>query len=233
MDDSKSIAVDVVDKENIEATKADVPEKDKENKDNGKNEPEIAVEDQDQEGDQEIQDPLERISELEQELKAKHERLLRALADLDNFRKRSRKEVEETALREKTAVLREILPAIDSVDLALSSAKSNSTIEGIIQGVEMIRKQFLTAAERFGLRAMQSVGQPFDPNFHEAVAQVPSEDFEPGVVMAEMRKGYMLGDRLLRPAAVVVAQQRTDQTTADDDAKDAAGDSKDGEISNE
>ncbi len=160
-------------------------------------------------------DPAARIEQLEEEIKTEHERLLRATADLDNYRKRSRREVEEAAVRGRTEILREILPVIDSIDLALSSADPEGPATGIIEGVEMVRKQFLSATERFGLAPVESIGKAFDPNFHEAVGQAPSDQFEPGQVMEEMRKGYVLGDRLLRASMVIVTQPETVESVPD------------------
>ena len=150
--------------------------------------------------------PEDSVSVLEEKLKATHERLLRTAADLDNFRKRSKRDVEDAFARGRADVLQEILPVLDSIDLALAHKETDGANESIFEGVQMIRKQFLSAAERFGLKEVESRGKSFDPNFHEAVAHVASPDCPAGQIVDEMRKGYMLGEKLLRAAMVVVSK---------------------------
>ncbi len=167
---------------------------------------EIVVTDSDDANDQEVQDPIEQISDLEKKLAITHERLMRTAAEMDNVRKRSRRDVEEAGIRGRIEVLREILPVIDSIDLALSSADPKGAAAGIIEGIEMVRKQFLNATERFELKPIETLDCNFDPNFHEAVAQIESSEHATGQVVEEMRKGYMLGARLLRAAMVIVSK---------------------------
>ena len=168
-------------------------------------EDEPVVSDEDQDGDEVVLDPMEQIAALEQQLAAERDRLLRTAAELDNFRKRSRRDVEEAAVRGRSEVLTELLTAIDSIDLALGSSDPEGSAKGVLEGVEMVRKQFLVAMQRFGLQPVETAGARFDPAFHEAVAQLPSGEHAEGHVVEEMRKGYVLGDRLLRAAMVVVS----------------------------
>lgn len=155
------------------------------------------------------------VSALEEKLKSTHERLLRTAADLDNFRKRARRDVDEALARGRSDVLTEILPVLDSIDLALGTKDTDGLNESILEGVQMIKKQFLAATERFGLKEVESRGKAFDPNFHEAVAHIASADHPAGQIVDEMRKGYLLGDKLLRAAMVVVSkgQQASEETT--------------------
>jgi molecular chaperone GrpE len=155
-----------------------------------------------------VEDPAARVAELEAKLAAEHDRLLRAAADLDNLRKRMRRDLEDQRARGRAEVLHEILPAIDSLDMALSTAKPDGQAESILRGVEIVRRQFLTAMEKFGVKPIESVGAPFDPNVHEALTQIAHDTVAPGHVVQDMRKGYMLGDRLLRAAMVIVAKPR-------------------------
>jgi molecular chaperone GrpE len=150
--------------------------------------------------------PFEEMAALEDKLKSTHERLLRTAAELDNFRKRARRDVDEALARGRADVLMELLPVLDSIDLALGAKDADGANESIIEGVEMIKKQFLSATERFGLKAVESRDKGFDPNFHEAVAHVASPDHPAGQIVDEMRKGYLLGDKLLRAAMVVVSK---------------------------
>lgn len=151
-------------------------------------------------------DAPDKLAELEEKYKRTHERLLRTAADLDNFRKRTRRDIDDAVARGRAEVLQEILPVLDSVDLALASAGSDGSAGGIIEGIKMIRKQFFSSTERFKLQAVESVGLAFDPNVHEAVAQVPSDEHPAGCVVEEMRKGYLLDGKLLRASMVIVSR---------------------------
>jgi molecular chaperone GrpE len=149
---------------------------------------------------------------LRKQLEATHDRLLRTAAELDNLRKRAKRDIEDALIRGRTEVLQEILPVIDSVDLALTSTGPESVAESIIEGVKMIQKQFLAATSRFQLKAVETAGKAFDPNYHEAVAQIASPDHAAGQIVNEMRKGYLLGDRLIRPSMVVVSKGSGEKT---------------------
>jgi molecular chaperone GrpE len=186
---------------------------------------EPVVVDDEQDGDEVVQDPSERIAELEERLAAEHDRLLRTAADLDNLRKRMRREVQEAAVRGRAEVLGELLPAVDSLDIALDSANEESQVGPVLEGVEMVRKQFLAAMSRFDLEPIDTaVGKVFDPSFHEAVSQIPSDEHDLGVILEEMRRGYLLGERLLRAAMVVVSSGKpAAEETGDEGPDEAAG----------
>ena len=163
--------------------------------------------------------PEQAVAELENKYKETYDRLLRTAAELENVRRRSRRDADEAVIRGKTEVLRGILPVIDSIDLALKAAESNGSAEQILQGVEITHKQFLTATERFGLKPIESVGRAFDPNFHEAVAHIHSGDHPAGTIIEEMRKGYLLGDRLLRAAMVIVSKGPQAEAAAEEQSE--------------
>lgn len=183
-------------------------------------EPEVV--DDDREDDEVVRDPNETIAELEQKLEAEHQRLLRAAADLDNLRKRTRRDVDDAAIRGRIEVLGELLPAIDSLDLALSSSEREGPAGPVLDGVEMVRKQFLAAMSRFGLAPVETApGDPFDPAVQEAVAQIPSADYELGAVVEVMRKGYVLGERLVRASMVVVSAGEAESPPAAEEAAEA------------
>ncbi|MCU0663722.1 MAG: nucleotide exchange factor GrpE [Myxococcota bacterium] len=153
-------------------------------------------------------DRLDERAELEALLSAERDRSLRLAADMDNLRKRSRKEVEDALGRGRAEVLLEILPVVDSIDLALSSNAGGeaASATAVLDGVAMVRRLFLATVERFGVTPVATIGKSFDPNFHEAVAQVTSDEHEIGRIVHEMRKGYVMGDKLLRPAMVAVSK---------------------------
>ena len=148
----------------------------------------------------------ERVEILEKEKKDTYDRLLRAAADLDNLRKRTRKEIDDARVLAKEQVLKEILPGIDNLERALAVAGTEGGAESIVEGVRLVLRQFHTALERVEVKPFPSVGQPFDPTRHEAISQVETGDHPPGTVAGEMQRGYTIGSRLLRPALVVVAK---------------------------
>jgi molecular chaperone GrpE len=134
------------------------------------------------------------------------QQLLRTAADFDNFRKRSRREVEDAALRGKELTIREFLPIFDNLDRALSAAGNTEDGRAIVEGVRMVLKQFEDTCERIGIRRIATVGERFDPTAHEAIQQLETSEHPPGTIVAEVAAGYMFGPRLLRAAMVVVAK---------------------------
>lgn len=134
------------------------------------------------------------------------DQLLRALADFDNFRKRSRRDIDDAKKRGQEEVLRELLPVFDNLERASSYARSATDTKAIAEGVEMVSKLFLDTLTRLGGRRVESVGAPFDPNVHEALQQVDSDEYAAGIVVQEHVSAYEYGGRLLRPAMVVVSK---------------------------
>jgi molecular chaperone GrpE len=129
---------------------------------------------------------------------------LRALADLDNYRKRSLRERDEAAKKAREDLLRELLPVFDNLDRASQFVGQSADVAAVAKGIEMVLKLFEDTLGRLGGKRLRSVGQVFDPQVHEAISQQPSEH-PAGVVAAEHLAGYTLGDRLLRAAMVVVS----------------------------
>ena len=156
--------------------------------------------------------PLEKILTLEAELtkaKAKaeehYDHLLRLQADFDNYRKRSQKEKTELIKYASERIVGDLLPVLDNFERAASAAKVNPDIIAFSQGVDMIFRQLQTALSKEGLVAMEAVGQPFDPNLHEAVLRVASEEHPENTVVEELQKGYYLKEKVLRPCMVKVS----------------------------
>lgn len=143
----------------------------------------------------------------EQAAAQSHDRLLRASAEYDNFKKRAQREAEEFRRFANETLIKELLPVVDNLERAVeSSGASKDGGNGIVQGVEMTLREINKVLERFNLKAIESKGQPFDPNFHQAVLQEESDAQPDNTVLKEMQKGYLLHDRLIRPAMVVVAK---------------------------
>jgi molecular chaperone GrpE len=132
---------------------------------------------------------------------------LRALAEMDNFKKRVQREKEEQARYAAEKVLADLLPTLDNLDLALQYGSQAEECRNMMIGVEMTRTMLLDVLKKHGLLPVGEAGQEFDPNDHEAVGQEASEDVEAGHIVRVMQKGYRLGDRLLRPARVIVASR--------------------------
>ena len=142
------------------------------------------------------------ISRLKQENAELRDRSVRTLADFDNFRKRSQREAQELRRYALLEPMRELLAVADNLDLALSAQGS---AEDLKRGVEMIHRQMQELLRRFGVTEVPAVGQPFDPTQHEAVAREESAEVKAPTVTAELRRGYKMHDRLVRPAMVKVA----------------------------
>lgn len=139
------------------------------------------------------------------------DQLLRTAADFDNFRKRTRKDLDQAERRGKEEVLRELLPVFDNLERAMKAGESKGAdISGIMEGIEMVLRLFDDTAQRIGLTRIEAVGQRFDPAVHDAFQQVETNEQPPGTIVAEYQTGYRLGDKLLRPAMVVVARKRSE-----------------------
>ena len=144
------------------------------------------------------------LHELEAELNLTKDQLLRTHAEFDNYRKRTLRESERFRKLAAENVIRDLLPVMDNLDLALQHAEDRTG--GLAQGVEMVLKQFVSALEKHGLKPIPSVGEPFDPRVHEAVTVIPSESVEADNVAQEFQRGYMLGDQIIRPSKVAVSK---------------------------
>jgi molecular chaperone GrpE len=149
-----------------------------------------------------------RIASLEKEKKDNWDRYLRSAADLENLRKRQKRELDDARLESKGRVLKEMLPVVDNLERAIEHATSQAGTNPIVEGVQLVLRQFVTAFERLDVTPIEAGGQPFDPNLHEAISQAES-DQPPGTVVQVLQRGYKSGERLLRPALVVVAKART------------------------
>ena len=159
--------------------------------------------------------PDAKIAVLEKEKKDNWDRYLRAAADLENLRKRQKREIDDAKLEAKGRVLKEMLPVVDNLERAIEHAAppaagddgAKAASNAIVEGIQLVLRQFVTAFERLEVTAVDALGQPFDPNLHEAISQQES-DQPPGSVVTVLQRGYKSGERLLRPALVVVAKPK-------------------------
>jgi molecular chaperone GrpE len=137
--------------------------------------------------------------------------LLRLQADFDNFRKRTQRERNELFLFANESLFLEMLPIIDHFEMGFKSAEAHQTDCSVTEGFRMVYNQLLDVLKKFNVTAIDAVGEPFDPHRHEAVLHMPS-DKPPETVLEQVRRGYMLGDKLLRAAQVIISSSPVEQT---------------------
>lgn len=149
------------------------------------------------------------LAKAEQEKKDNYDRFLRSAADLENLRRRNKRDLDDARAEARTRVLKEMLPVVDNLERGLAHAEEAARAGepgAIVDGLRLVLRQFNHAFERSDVTSVDAQGQPFDPNLHEAISQVETADQPPGTVVSVLQRGYKLGDRLLRPALVVVAK---------------------------
>lgn len=150
------------------------------------------------------------------------DQLLRTAADFDNFRKRTRRELEDAQKKGTEKALKEMLPVFDNLERALQSAETAPDAKSVADGLRLVGRQFNTTLDKMGIKRVQTVGLPFDPMRHEAISHVESTEHPAGVVVSEVQAGYILGDFLLRAALVAVSAGPGPDAKPASDAEDAA-----------
>jgi molecular chaperone GrpE len=145
------------------------------------------------------------LERLQQDLNEAQSQVLRAQAELDNFRKRMRREMEEERRYASAPLLRDLFPALDNLERAVATAEQNESAAGLVQGVKMVVQQIGHILEQHGCRRIPVTGENFDPHVHEALTQQPSDETPAGAILMETRAGYQLHDRVLRPAQVIIS----------------------------
>ncbi len=143
---------------------------------------------------------------------------LRSQAELDNFRKRAARDREDSVRYANTSLLDRLLPILDNFELGLDAASKATDASGILQGMSMVRKQLQDFLQQSGVETVDAEGQKFDPNIHDALGEEATTEVPEGTVFRQLRKGYKLRDRLLRPATVIVAKAPSDAAAPADDA---------------
>ncbi len=148
----------------------------------------------------------------QEEIPDYQDKYLRLAAEFENYKRRAQRDQQDAIRYANESLLKNLLPTIDNLERAITCAKDSETIGPLLEGVELTYKHFLETVGKLGVRQISSVGSPFDPTMHQAVAQVDSETVEPNSVVEEFQKGYFLHDRILRPAMVTVAKEQSDQS---------------------
>jgi molecular chaperone GrpE len=162
---------------------------------------------------------LEQLEVATQKAEENWDRLVRAQAEMENLRRRTEKELQNAHKYALEKFAKELLPVLDSLELGIQAASGESPeIARLREGNELTLKQFRGALEKFNVVAVEPLGQKFNPDQHQAMAMEPTADAEPGTVIKVFQKGYLLNDRLLRPAMVVIAQAAAESVRLDEQA---------------
>ncbi len=163
----------------------------------------------DKKSKQRLGDELEKA---QAEAKELHERYLRSAADLENFKKRMLKEVDENRKYANEELIKAMIPTIDNLERAITHSEGSADQDALLEGIRMVYRQFTDALAKFGVEQIASLGKPFDPNVHQALMQVKTNQSPPNTVVTEVTKGYLLNGRLIRPSMVGVSVREDNET---------------------
>ena len=152
---------------------------------------------------------LERIKEIREDSDKNYDLYLRSQAELDNMKKRFQKEKEDLVKFCNDSLIRQLLPVVDSLEKAVTHSHDDNSFQALREGLELTLKDFLSTLKKAGVEEVKAIGEPFDPNFHEAMYEQEDDSVESGIVLQELQKGYMLNQRLIRPAMVSVSKGKT------------------------
>ncbi|MGV3618296.1 MAG: nucleotide exchange factor GrpE [Fimbriimonas sp.] len=147
----------------------------------------------------------EQLQRLQDELNGTRDQLLRTMADFQNFRARQTQKAEQDRRFATEGLVTALLPVLDNFERTIAHVQQGATVEQLMEGVRAVERQLRSALESQNVRRVDSVGQPFDPTYHEAIAMEASEEHEAGTVISEFESGYTMGDKVIRPARVKVA----------------------------
>jgi molecular chaperone GrpE len=158
----------------------------------------------------EIKALQDKLAEKEKEATGHHDKYVRALAELENYKKFAAREKADLLKFGNENIVKDILPCLDNLDRALDHADKTQDVEKLVDGLKMIQGQLLCCLEKHGVQKIECVGQDFDPNLHEAIQSIETDDQEDNKVMDEYQKGYLLNNRLLKAAKVSVSKRKKD-----------------------
>ncbi len=187
-------------------------------------EAEIAVKEEgniEEKKDEEIvpveESPEVELQQVKKELEEYKDKYLRLYAEFENYKKRVQKDRTELIKYGSEPLMIELLTVLDNLEMALSHANEQSSVESLIQGVELTLKEFRKILNKFGVKEIESVGKPFNPEFHHAMAQVERADVEDKTVVEEYRKGYTYNDKVIRPSLVAVSKKVSREETSNEE----------------
>lgn len=173
-------------------------------------------------------EPADPLAEARAEAQKNKDQWMRTAADFDNFRKRARREIDDARRGGREDMLKEFLPVFDNLERAIQSAQRAQDVKAVADGLTMILRQFLDTLGRVNISKVETVGKEFDPTVHEAIQQVETDEHPAGTVVAEVQPGYIQGERLVRPAMVVVAKPKPKPNEGGGDADGGASGTTEG-----
>ena len=195
------------DKSKEDAVKINISQEDrKEEQDKVKSREEVITEEEKPLEDMTKEELLVIIQELQEKSDRNYDLLLRAKAEMDNILKRNRKEKEDWIKFSNESLIKEILPVIDSIGMAVCHFQNEDSLQACQEGVELTLKGLLDTLKKAGLEEVKAKGESFDPNFHHAVSYQNDDSVDADVILEDLQKGYMLNDRVIRPSMVVVSR---------------------------
>jgi molecular chaperone GrpE len=166
----------------------------------------LHLEEDKKEKEKEIEELKQKLEGKEKEAKEHYDRLLRMAADFENYKKRAVREKEEWTKFANEDLIKGILPFIDNLERAVNHSEKTEDFQSLVEGIKLTIQQLLQALNKFGVSPIESLGKPFNPAVHQAMLVVETDQQEPNQVVEEFQKGYLLNDRLLRPATVSVSK---------------------------
>jgi molecular chaperone GrpE len=167
---------------------------------------------------------VEKIRELQKESQRNYDLYLRSQAEMENMKKRNRKDKEDWLKFASETLIKEMLPVLDNLEKALSHSNNENTVHALKEGIHLTLKGLKDSLSKSGLEEVKALGEPFDPCFHEAVSEMDDPKAKPGIVITELQKGYVLNSRLIRPAMVVVNRKKAAQQADQDKNSERACD---------
>lgn len=156
---------------------------------------------------------LEKINELQEASEKNYDLYLRSEAEIENIKKRNKKEKEDWLKYANETLIKEILPVLDNLEMAISHTQNENSLNALREGVELTLKGLKDTLAKSGLEEVKAEGERFDPNYHHAVSEQNDENVEAGIILQELQKGYTLNSRLIRPAMVIVSKGKADVGT--------------------
>ena len=152
------------------------------------------------------------LKELTEQLSSEKDRVLRLSAEFENYKKRKQREIDDFKKFANEMVFKSMLTVVDNIERAITASQDNSDEDSLLEGVKLTHKEILKLFETFNVKPVEAQNQPFDPNFHQAVTQEEPDEFPANTVTTVLQKGYLLHDRLIRPAMVVVSKKVEKET---------------------
>jgi molecular chaperone GrpE len=151
------------------------------------------------------------LEQLRADLEEAKDRVLRSQAELENYRKRAAREIEDTGRYANVPLIRDLLPALDNVERAIAAAERTHDIAGLLEGVKLVRKQFEDVLAKHHCKRIPDLHQPFDPHRHHAISQQATDEFPPNTIVLVSQPGFQLHDRVVRPSQVIVSRAKEEE----------------------